>query len=366
VKEQPYQDVTYAEIDLDALLHNVSVLKKYAKDAKLVAVIKANAYGHGIVKVANKLQESPHIYAIGVARLSEALVLRKAGIQTPIILLEGFFHPEDLPLLAEYNLQSVVHSQEQLKALTDSDITEKLTVWFKIDSGMHRLGFHPSEFSDALTKLKNIQQVQQPIHFMTHFSCADELNNPTTKEQVSLFKSLTAEQPGLCTLASSAGTLAWPESHADVVRPGVALYGISPIANEVGEDRQLKPVMTLKSELIAIRRHSANQPVGYGAIWASPKETRLGVIAFGYGDGYPRSAPAGTPVLINGRYVPIVGRVSMDMITVELGEDTMDKVGDEVILWGKGLPAETVARHVDTIPYTLITNLTNRVHLRYR
>ena len=359
------QDVTYAEINLSALIHNIKILKQHATHSNLVAVVKANAYGHGIAVLAKKLQDSQQIYALGVARLSEALHLREAGIKLPIILLEGFFNNSDLPLLAKHQLQTVIHSQEQLQALLNSQLEEKLTIWLKFDTGMHRLGFHPTEFSNVLAILNNSKQVKQPVNLMTHFSCADEINNSMTAQQIDLFKSTTSTHTGLCSLASSAGILAWPKSHADIVRPGIALYGISPFADKTGNDHQLQPVMTLKSRLIAVRQHSAGQCVGYGATWRAEQDTILGVIAVGYGDGYPRIAPSGTPVLVNGRIVPIVGRVSMDMITVNLGATAIDKVGDNVTLWGEGLPVETVAKHIGTIAYELVTKLTARVSLSY-
>jgi alanine racemase len=360
------QDITYAEINLSALQHNLSILKQHSKQSKLVAVIKANAYGHGMVALAKQLQVSQQVYALGVARLSEALQLRDSGIQLPIILLEGFFNDSDVPLLVEHQLQTVIHSQEQLHALLNNDLEQKITVWLKLDTGMHRLGFHPAAFAQALETLNSAKQVQQPVNFITHFSCADEINNPMTTQQVALFNSTTAGQPGLCSLASSAGILAWTEAHADVVRPGITMYGISPFEDKKGSDHLLQPVMTLKSRLIAVRQHTANESVGYGATWTSQQDTMLGVIAVGYGDGYPRLAPTGTPVLVNGRIVPLVGRVSMDMITVDLGPTATDKVGDQVTLWGEGLAVETVAKHIGTIAYELVTKLTARVSLSYR
>jgi len=359
------QDIIYAEINLHALQHNLTILKQHCPQSKLVAVIKANAYGHGMLRLAQELQQNQLVYALGVARLSEALRLRDAGIQLPIILLEGFFNKSDLSLLAQHNLQTIIHSQEQLQALLTSQLTKKLTVWLKFDTGMHRLGFHPEQIETALSALNNASQVQQPVNLITHFSCADDISNPKTTQQIALFQKYAQHQPGLCSLASSPGLLAWSEAHADVVRPGIAMYGVSPFSNQQGSDHHLQPVMTLKSRLIAVRTHTAGESVGYSATWTAQQDTTLGVIAVGYGDGYPRTAPAGTPVLINGRIVPIVGRVSMDMITVDLGQHATDKVNDDVILWGEGLPVETVAKHIGTIAYELVTKLTARVSLIY-
>lgn len=359
------QDITYAEINLSALSHNVKSIKLQAPQAKVVAVIKANAYGHGMLTIAQYLEQNQQVDALGVARLSEALKLRQAGIQLPIMLLEGFFNDSDLALLVEHQLETVIHSSEQLQALLNSELTEKISVWLKLDTGMHRIGFHAQQFTAALQALSTSEKVLQPINLMTHFNCADEVDNPITQQQITLFKAQTKNQLGLCSLASSAAILAWPEAHADIIRPGIALYGVSPFADKTAQDHNLQPVMTLKSRLIAVRQHFAGDSVGYGANWTSDQDTILGVIAVGYGDGYPRMAPAGTPILVNGRIAPIVGRVSMDMLTVDLGPDATDKVGDQVVLWGEGLPVETVAKHIGTVAYELVTKLTARVTLSY-
>lgn len=359
------QDITHAEIDLSALRHNIKVLKQQAANSKIIAVIKANAYGHGMLAIAHELQASQQVHALAVARLSEAIKLRESGIILPIILLEGFFHEQELEQLIDYQLQTVVHSQQQLDAILNCPLTGQLSVWLKLDTGMHRLGFHPEQFSTVLKQLSEARLVEQPVNLMSHFQCADELDNPITNKQIQSFYTCAQQQQGLCSLANSAGILAWPESHTDMVRPGISIYGISPFEDKTGSDFQLKPVMTLKSQLIAVREHKAGESVGYGAIWTAQQDTKLGVVAIGYGDGYPRMAPAGTPVLVNGRIVPIVGRVSMDMITVDLGFDSQDRVGDSVTLWGKGLDIETVAKHIGTIAYELATKLTARVSLSY-
>ena len=356
-------NITRAVIDLNALQQNLQILKKTAPDSKILAVVKANAYGHGMVRVAQALQE---VHALGVARLNEALTLRDAGVDKPIVLLEGFFEDGDLPTLVAENLQSVIQSEQQVEALLNADLEKPLPVWLKLDTGMHRLGFHPEQFDRVYQKLKSCRNVQQPINLITHFSCADELDNPVTTAQINLFKQHIKKSSGLNSLASSAAILAWPEAHYDMIRPGIALYGISPFADKSADELQLKPVMTLKSRLIAVREHQAGESVGYGATWTATEDTKLGVVAVGYGDGYPRMAPQGTPVLINGRRVPIVGRVSMDMLTVDLGLHCSDRVGDDVTLWGEGLPAPEVAGHIGTISYELVTKLTSRVALQYR
>jgi alanine racemase len=213
--------------------------------------------------------------------------------------------------------------------------------------------------------LRTSKNVLQPIHLMTHFNCADELQSNATTIQLRRFNAHIKTDSGLNSLANSAATLAWPETHADIIRPGIALYGVSPFMDKVASDFNLQPVMTLKSQLIAVRAHQAGESVGYGAKWTAKCTTTLGVVAVGYGDGYPRMAPEGTPVLVNGRLVPIVGRVSMDMLSVDLGHNSKDKVGDDVTLWGEGLSATQVANHIGTIAYELITKLTSRVALQY-
>lgn len=356
-------DITRAVINLNALQHNLQVLQKIAPTCKVLAVIKANAYGHGMVKIAETLKQ---VHGFGVARLNEAVILRQAGIIKPIILLEGFFKYDQLSVLIEHNLQCVVHSQEQINALLQATLEKPLKVWLKIDTGMHRLGFHPENLDAVLEQLEKSENIQLPINLMTHFPCADELDNNITAQQILLFQENIKDNKGLHSSANSAATLAWPDSHADMIRPGIALYGISPFPQKTAKQLQLKAVMTLKSQLIAVREHKAGESVGYGANWVAKQDTKLGVVAVGYGDGYPRLAPQGTPVLINGRLVPVVGRVSMDMLTVDLGINCHDRVGDDVTLWGEGLPAEQVAKHIGTIAYELVTKLTSRVALQYK
>ena len=358
-------NITRAVIDLQALQQNLQILQTAAPHSKILAVVKANAYGHGAIRVAQTLQKAAAVHGFAVARIDEALTLRAAGIHKPIVLLEGFFAESDLPALIAADLQSVIHSEQQVSTILRAKLQKALTIWLKLDTGMHRLGFHPQQFDDAYQQLKNCSNVQQPINLLSHFNCADELDNPVTGTQIKLFQAHIKQDSGCNSLANSAAILAWPDAHYQIIRPGIALYGISPFAGKSAEQLHLKPVMTLKSRLIAVREHKAGQSVGYGCSWRASKDTKLGVVALGYGDGYPRMASQGTPVLINGRRVPLVGRVSMDMLTVDLGRHSTDKVGDEVTLWGQGLPAEQVAEHIGTIPYELVTKLTARVALQY-
>ncbi|GAB2642518.1 alanine racemase [Vibrio panuliri] len=357
-----YMKAATAQIDLAALKHNLQLLKQQAPNSKMMAVVKANGYGHGLNQIAKNANVAD---AYGVARIEEALQLRAVGIVKPILLLEGFYSPGDLPVLVTNNIQTVVHCIEQLEALENAILETPVKVWLKVDSGMHRLGVRPEQLEEFITRLKACDNVAQPLRYISHFACADELDKPATVQQIELFRSLTDGCSGERSLAASAGVLAWPESHLDWVRPGIIMYGVSPFADKSAEELGFKPVMTLKSHLIAVRDVKQGESIGYGGIWTSERDTKVGVIAIGYGDGYPRTAPNGTPVYVNGRKVPTAGRVSMDMLTVDLGPQATDKVGDEAILWGKELAAEEVAAHIGTIAYELVTKLTPRVEMEY-
>ncbi len=346
-----------------ALRHNLQRLRELAPASRLVAVVKANAYGHGLLETARTL---PDADAFGVARLDEALQLRAGGITQPILLLEGFFTASELPVLAEHQLETVIHSPEQLLTLETAALSAPVTVWMKLDTGMHRLGVHPREADAFYARLSRCKNVRQPVNFASHFARADEPECGVTERQLDVFTSFTDGKPGLRSIAASGGTLLWPQAHFDAVRPGIILYGVSPLENKPrGADFGFQPVMTLTTTLIAVREHQAGEAVGYGGTWESPRDTRLGVVAMGYGDGYPRAAPSGTPVLVNGREVPIVGRVAMDMICVDLGPDARERAGDEVVMWGEGLPVERIAAITNVSAYELITRLTSRAQLKY-
>ncbi|AIN65275.1 alanine racemase [Providencia stuartii] len=352
-----------ALINRRALRHNLQRVRELAPHSRLIAIVKANAYGHGLTEVSTTLEDL--VDGFGVARLKEALALRERGITAPIVLLEGFFEHSDLPLLVEHQIDTVIHCVEQLAMLEATELANPIKVWMKLDTGMHRLGVLPQDAEAFYQRLQACKNVKHPINIISHFCQADEPELPTTANQIHCFKQFVANKAGEKSIAASAGILLWPDAHYDWVRPGIIMYGASPQEGTSAEHFGLQSVMTLKSTLIAVREHAAGQCVGYGATWCSQRDTRLGVVAIGYGDGYPRSAPSGTPVLVNGRKVPIVGRVSMDMITVDLGSNANDKVGDEVILWGKSLPVEEIAAQTGIINYELLTKLTSRVVMEY-
>ncbi len=349
-----------AVIDLHALSNNYRFIQSLAPETKILAVLKANGYGHGLERIAKAL---PNADAFGVARIDEALALRAAGIEQPIVLLEGFFAAEDIAILAANNLQTIVHNEQQLAAILHARLEKPLKVWLKIDTGMHRLGINLEQLEQFYLALSQSKNVQQPIVLMSHLGCADESKNLATPKQIALFNELTGHFSLEKSLANSAGVLLWPESHYQWIRPGLLLYGVSPLPIEQ-QVKGIAPVMTLQSSLISVRNIAAGEGVGYSGAWISERNTTIGVVAIGYGDGYPRHAPNGTPVLINGRRVPLIGRVSMDMISVDLGVQSKDKVGDIATLWGKGLPVEEVAIFATTIPYELLCNISRRVHIQ--
>ncbi len=357
---------TQAIIHLSALKHNLSVVKTLAPDSRIMAVVKADAYGHGIVPAARAFSD---VDALAVACIEEAMTLREGGIEKPIILLEGFFDSCELELIHRYALQLVIHHQAQIETLNAyleklQGEVKPLDLWLKLDSEMNRLGFEQNDFMAAYQQLTSLPHIGS-IRLMTHLACADDIHHKKTPYQIQLFKKcihgLTEEQ----SIANSAGVLAWPESHADWIRPGLLLYGCSPLPDCQGSSHNLKAAMNLESALIAKKPLKKGQTVGYGAMSQSEKDTMLGIVAIGYGDGYPRQAEIGTPVWINNRLVPLLGHVSMDMIAVDLGSDANDEIGDRVVLWGKELPVEVIARHANTIPYTLLCGVTSRVTFQW-
>ncbi len=349
-----------ALIDRQALKHNYQQLLEKSLNKKIVAVVKGDAYGHGAVEVARTLTEIG-AEKFAVSRIEEAVELRDAGITQPILLLEGCFCQQDVVLASKYGFEPVVHHMQQVQDIENADVSSAVKVWLKLDTGMHRIGVQPEEFAGYVARLERCPHVAAPVNAVSHFCRADEPDARTTLDQLAVFTETTALCRGEKTIANSAGILYWPESHFDWVRAGIALYGASPNENQSAEALNLQPVMTLESQLIAVRSHKAGAPVGYGETWVAKNDTKIGVIAVGYGDGYPRSAPIGTPVYINGRIVPLVGRVSMDMMTVDLGADSTEKVGDRVELWGKNLPVSRVAKKIGTISYELMIQLTRRV-----
>ncbi|MBT8422927.1 MAG: alanine racemase, partial [Gammaproteobacteria bacterium] len=339
-----------ARIDLKALQHNFNRVRTAAPNSKVMAVVKANAYGHGLVPVAQALNCAD---ALAVVCLEEAISLREAGFGKRIVLLEGPFEAEDLALVHGYRLDMVIHHESQLDLLERGQPLRSPDIWLKLDTGMHRLGFAPAQFGDVQKRLKQLQKPGE-IRCMTHFACADEPDSPVTRQQLASFDDACDAFEGERSLANSAGVLAWPAAHADWVRPGIMLYGSSPFSETSAESLGLQPVMTLSTRLIAVNRHRKGEAIGYGGEWTCPEDMPVGVAAIGYGDGYPRHAPSGMPVLVNGKRTALAGRVSMDMICIDLRSQPDARVGDEVTLWGAGLPVDEVASQAGTIGYELL------------
>ncbi len=356
-----------AYIDTEALINNLKHIRSFVPKAKIIAVVKANAYGHGLYPISNALTD--YVEAFAVSRISEALSLRNQGVSKPIVLLEGFYNDSDVELISKYDLYTAVHDTAQLEAIEKAQIEKKVNVWLKIDVGMHRLGANDlNEIAAIKKRLEQCEHVKKPVGLISHLSVADTPSeNEYNQRQIAFFwqvaKALNFEGD-LC-LANSAGIYQWPEAHTPWVRPGIIMYGISPFEDKVGVDLGLTPVMTLKSSIIALHNIKKGDKVGYGAAWIAPRDTVLAIVAAGYGDGYPRTAPNGTPVLINGRIVPTAGHVCMDMMFVDLGPDAKDKLGDEVTLWGKGLPVEKIASSCGTIPYELVCHVMPRVSVEF-
>lgn len=350
-----------ALIDLDALRHNYRLARALG-GGKALAVLKADAYGHGAVACAQALEGE--VDGFGVACIEEALVLRDAGIRAPILLLEGFFDADELPLIARHALWTALASPWQLDVLERHAGPLPTQVWLKIDSGMHRLGFAPADYADAWRRLQALPGIGEVVA-MTHFSSADELSSARTQAQTELFDMTVAEFPGTpASVANSAALLAWPHTRRDWVRPGLMLYGTSTFDAPCAAADALRPVMTLSSAVIAVRELAAGEPIGYAGSYITQRPTRVGVVAMGYADGYPQRAPEGTPVLIDGQPGGLIGRVSMDMLTVDLTDHPQAGLGSRVEFWGAHLPVATVAAHCGTSPYSLLSGL-KRTPRRY-
>lgn len=364
-----------AYFDLAALRHNVQRVSALSPHSKILAMVKDNAYGHGAVPVSSVLE--PYVAAFGVMYLQEALPLLAAGINKPIVIMSGFFNADELQTIAAAGLQTIVHNFEQLALLDKTTLAQPLSVWCKVDTGMHRLGFQPHVVTDVYARLYANAAIKKPIRFMTHFSDADDVQKEKTLLQVACFKRVTekainyVQVPGgvvETSIANSSAVINWPQVHADFIRPGITLYGVSPLSNlseQCGADLGLRPVMTLTAHVVAIHDLPKGDTVGYGSTWRCPEDMRVGIVSIGYGDGYPRGTRAGTPVLIGGVRCGLIGRVAMDMIAVDLRAVPSAKVGDVAVLWGRGLPAEGIAKGSDTIPYELFCRMTAKVHREY-
>jgi alanine racemase len=353
-----------ADIDLPALRHNYAVIKKQVPNSKVMAVVKSNAYGHGIVPVTTALADLADFF--GVAWLGEAIKVKEAGINTPILLLKGFLNAEELLLANELNLEIVIHNFHQIELLEKTPLKHKVKVWLKIDTGMNRLGFHTKDAEHAYQRLMTNAKVVKPLNIMTHLSDADDTTSLKSAAQIELFNKITTNFAGPKCIANSGGTFNWPKAHANIVRTGITLYGVSPYVDKTGLDLGLKPVMTLRSKLLALKNLNKGDQVGYGSTWVCPEHNvPIGIANIGYGDGYPRHIADQAPILVNGIRCSTVGRISMDMLAIDLRPCPNAKIEDPIILWGKGLPIEEIAKSAETVPHEIFCRLTQRVYFNY-
>ncbi|MEO8306941.1 MAG: alanine racemase [Pseudomonadota bacterium] len=348
-----------AQVSAAALRSNLARVREVAAGRRVMAIIKANAYGHGLVATARCLEGAD---AFGVARMEEAVAMRDAGINSPVVLLEGVFSSEQLALAAQLRFDLVVHEAEQLSLLEAAAVAQPLVAWLKVDTGMNRLGFRPEQFAGALARLAALPGVVREIRSLTHFACADERGSSMTLEQIARFTQLTQGRGLSTSLANSAAVFSQPRALGEWVRPGLALYGVAPFAGETGAALGLVPAMRLVSTVISLRDVSRGETVGYGATWRAERNSRIAIVAAGYGDGLLRSLCSGSPVMINGQALPLAGRVSMDMIGVDVTDAARAiRVGDQAMLWGPELPVEQVAQRAGTIPYELLCAISQRV-----
>ncbi|SFE73835.1 alanine racemase [Nitrosomonas sp. Nm166] len=347
---------TQATIDFSALAHNLAVVRQYAPRSRIMAVIKADAYGHGLLHAANALKT---VDGFALLELDAAICLRDAGYRQPILLLEGFFSTQELGLLEQYQLSTVIHHSEQVAMLLESK--QRVDLFLKINTGMNRLGLAPEQFHKVMSMFKG-NRCANTITLMTHFACADD---PSEKEsviqQLQYFEMATQGYNYPRSLANSAAIIRYPETHADWVRPGIMLYGISPFPDQTASDLNLRPVMTLSSRIIAIQNLKCGDKVGYHGLFQADRAMRIGIVACGYADGYPRHAPTNTPVLVNNQHTRLLGRVSMDMLAVDLTDIENAELNSPVILWGKEITVDEIAHRAGTIGYELLCAVAPRV-----
>ena len=355
--------LTNVSIDTSALRHNVSRVRQCAVRQKVMAMVKANAYGCGMPVVVNALQG--YVDGFGVACFEEGVSLRTVDTEHPCLLLEGVFSQDELPLLIAHHLDCVVHHRLQLDWILQTPLSTPIKVWIKVDTGMHRLGFPPQDVSEVLSLLRACAWVDDDIGLMTHLAQADEPHHGVNEQQIRCFNELSRSWPMPKSIANSAAILALPDAHADVVRPGIMLYGVSPFTNQIGTDCGLLPVMHFSSFVMAIHHYPPNSPIGYHGVWRSDKPSIIAVVAAGYGDGYPRHVSADTPTFVKGYRAPVVGRISMDMLTIDITDCPEVRDGDKVELWGQHIPVETIAEGAGTIAYELMCQVTARARHQF-
>jgi alanine racemase len=365
------QPLTSLSIDLNALRHNLSEVKRCAPHSHILAMLKADAYGHGLLVCANALDQAD---GFGVARMEEAIQLRNhlqdQGIDKKIVLLNAVLNHETINYCAEHNIDLVIYDEAGVSALNSVALQKPLNIWLKIDTGMHRLGLQPDTIFQHYQPLKALPYIAS-ITVMTHFSDSELIEKQITDEQLNVFKNACRNIDVMCSLANSAAIIQSPETHADWVRPGIMLYGANPVFHKTTSNVSLRSVMSLHSQILSIRSIAAGESIGYNGLWTASRNSRIATVAIGYGDGYPRHAKNGTPVLINGERFPLVGRVSMDLISVDITDAKNIQLGDEVTLWGydkegNELSANEVATYANTVSYHLFTGITARVKRSFK
>ena len=346
-----------ALIDHAALRHNLQRAREAAPHSRIWSVLKADAYGHGLERTAQVLSSTD---GYAVARIDEALRLRQAGLHHPILITGGCYTLEAYRLAARHQFDIVLHQHQQIGLLEGLPAGTSLNCWLKLDTGMHRLGFLPEEIVTIAERLSRHTAVRQ-LNLMTHLANADDLADETSQRQIACFDAIPTDHFTDRSIANSAGLLGFEAARREWVRPGIMLYGVSPFLGGRGEAEGLQPVMTLRSQVISVKQCRQGDPIGYSGNYRCPEAMPVAVIAVGYGDGYPRHAVNGTPVLVAGRRLPLAGRVSMDLISVDARDYPEIQVGDEAILWGRGLPVEEIAEKAGTIAYELLCGVTRRV-----
>ncbi len=351
----------FAVLSSEDLAHNISVIKEKASKSKIMAMLKANAYGHGIRSTAIRIDHL--VDFIGVARIDEGLALRKVGIKSPICIMQGVYNQEDVMIASCNNFELIVHDWSQL-SIFNIDLPRKINIWLKVDTGIGRLGFKIDEITDVYQGLRSMDCIGV-ITLTSHFACADDIEHPLNQVQIERFAKLANDFPGPKSLCNSAGIFNFPQAHYDVVRPGIALYGISPLRDQIGVELGLKPVMTLFAKIMSVREIPTGTTIGYGARYRATSNLKLATIGIGYGDGYPRCAVDGTLVLIKDNICTMIGRVSMDMITVNISELKGIKCGNLVTLWGKNLPLEMLINTTCNATYDILTSVQLRVKFHW-
>jgi len=352
-----------AIIDHSALRRNLALVRQLAPHSRIWAVVKANGYGHGMVQVASTLESAD---GLAVARVEEAVRLRKAGIAKPILVLEGPVFEQEFAAASEHQLELALHRPEQVAILEHMEFPAPLRLWVKVDTGMHRLGFEPEVVPPMVRRLGESAKVAPLLGLLTHLANADEVGDGLARLQCDRLRDLDPAARFRLSIGNSAGILAVPASRTHWVRPGIMLYGASPLGGKTAAELGLRPVMRLQARLIAVRSMRRGDAIGYGGTYVCPEDMPIGVAGIGYGDGYPRGAPSGTPVLVKGRRAPLVGRVSMDMISIDLRGIPGPEVGDPVTLWGEGLPVDEIAQWAGTISYELLCRVNARVHIEHK